>query len=349
MAGTARGPIAFAQYAALRAAALAVRAGDEATALGLAGDVGRLIGQLPRNQRRTVTHLAQAFPERSLADLEALGRDSFAHLARLVAVDTLSMTHRIRPEAWEDRINTEDVPEGLDARLREDGPSILITGHCGVWEVLSHWLAMIDLPVHALARPIDNQYIDRWLRREREASGTQIIVKWGSGDRMQELLQEGARLGFVADQNAGGKGMFVPFFGRLASTYKSIGFLARRFNAPVVAGIALRDSDTRLKYRIRISDVIEPSDWSDVPDPDFYLAARIQRALEKMILMAPDQHMWVHQRWKSRPRFEREDRPFPERLLNKLRELPWMDEDGVQQIVAARGAPPAPAGMPGLD
>ena len=113
---------------------------------------------------------------------------------------------------------------------------------------------MIDLPVHALARPIDNQYIDRWLRREREASGTQIIVKWGSGDRMQELLQEGARLGFVADQNAGGKGMFVPFFGRLASTYKSIGFLARRFNAPVVAGIALRDSDTQLKYRIRISD-----------------------------------------------------------------------------------------------
>ncbi|MEL7066138.1 MAG: hypothetical protein AAGK24_01775, partial [Planctomycetota bacterium] len=188
MAGTARGPIAFAQYAALRAAALAVRAGDEATALGLAGDVGRLIGRLPRHQRRTVTHLAQAFPERSLADLEALGRDSFAHLARLVAVDTLSMTHRIRPEAWEDRINTEDVPEGLDARLREDGPSILITGHCGVWEVLSHWLAMIDLPVHALARPIDNQYIDRWLRREREASGTQIIVKWGSGDRMQELL-----------------------------------------------------------------------------------------------------------------------------------------------------------------
>ena len=83
MAGTARGPIAFAQYAALRAAALAVRAGDEATALGLAGDVGRLIGQLPRNQRRTVTHLAQAFPERSLADLEALGRDSFAHLAQL--------------------------------------------------------------------------------------------------------------------------------------------------------------------------------------------------------------------------------------------------------------------------
>ena len=118
---------------------------------------------------------------------------------------------------------------------------------------------------------------------------------------------------------------------------------------PVGVDVAKSDSDTQLKYRIRISDVIEPSDWSEAPDPDFYLAARIQRALEKMILMAPDQHMWVHQRWKSRPRFEREGRPFPERLLNKLRELPWLDEDGVQQIVAARGAPPAPAGMPGLD
>ena len=57
-----------------------------------------------------------------------------------------------------------------------------------------------------------------------------------------------------------------------------------------------------------------------------------------MILMAPDQHMWVHQRWKSRPRFEREDRPFPERLLNKLRELPWMDEDGAKD----RGRPRRP-------
>ena len=87
-----------------------------------------------------------------------------------------------------------------------------------------------------------------------------------------------------------------------------------------------------------------PRDEAQQPGTATAVEDVLQRALEKMILMAPDQHMWVHQRWKSRPRFEREDRPFPERLLNKLRELPWMDEDGVQKIVAARGAPlPPPA------
>jgi KDO2-lipid IV(A) lauroyltransferase len=89
------------------------------------------------------------------------------------------------------------------------------------------------------------------------------------------------------------------------------------------------------RYALDVVDTIEPADWQDQPDPLFYITARYNRAIETMVRAAPDQYLWVHRRWKSRPRHEREGRPFPPRLLKHLRELPWMTDDEADRIVAA--------------
>ena len=140
---------------------------------------------------------------------------------------------------------------------------------------------------------------------------------------MDRLVEQGERIGFIADQNAGDKGLFVPFLGRLASSYKSIGLLVMRHEVPVVAGFAKRIPG-QFKYEMMITDIIRPDDWVDQPDPLFYISARFNRAVEQFVRLAPEQYLWVHRRWKSRPKWEREGKPMPARMIAKLESLPWM-------------------------
>src|SRR6185295_19043495 len=142
-------------------------------------------------------------------------------------------------------------------------------------------------------------------------------------------------VGFVADQNGGDRGVFVPFFNRLASSYKSIGLLAMRFNATIGCAYARRVPDDKpgtLGYRIECTDVFGPKDWNSHPDPLFYLTARYRRAIETMVRKAPEQYLWMHRIWRSRPRHERSQKPFPAALEEKIRLLPWITDEDVERI-----------------
>jgi KDO2-lipid IV(A) lauroyltransferase len=184
-----------------------------------------------------------------------------------------------------------------------------------------------------LARPIDNPLINDWLLGIREAQGTRVITKWGATPIIQSALRNSGRVGFIADQNAGEQGLFVPFFGRLASNYKSIGLLAMRYNVPIVVGHAIRDG-CQFQYDVAMVDMIRPDDWADQPDPLFYITARYNRAMEQSIRAAPEQYLWLHRRWKSRPKHEREGEPMPHKLIEKLERLPWMTPQELKRVIA---------------
>src|SRR5690606_3396992 len=109
--------------------------------------------------------------------------------------------------------------------------------------------------------------------------------------------------GFVADQNAGDRGLHVPYFGRLASSYKSIALLAVQHNATVIVGQARRiaagaGAPRGVRYRIELQDVFGPRDWAGFDDPMFYVTARYRRGLEQLVRAAPEQYLWMHRIWK---------------------------------------------------
>src|SRR5207302_3983874 len=99
-------------------------------------------------------------------------------------------------------------------------------GHYGNWEVLGYMLATLGFDTTSVARPLDNRYVNRWLLGVRERKGQRIIDKRGAMTDIAPLLDRGGTVAFIADQDAGRKNLFVDFFGRKASTYKSIGLLA---------------------------------------------------------------------------------------------------------------------------
>ncbi len=321
-------------YGAGRLLASAVSTLEPPTAGRAAAAVSRVWYSLDTSHRnRALENLARALPEELPERREALARDSFTHLLQLVAVDLLATPRLITPGNWHNHVQLGDLREALDLMV-SPRPVILLTGHCGNFELLGYALAALGFPSTALARPLDLPEFNDWLVRIRQRRGLQILTRRGAAGELPELLQAGERVCFIADQNAGDKGLFVPFFNRLASVYKSIALLAMRFNTPIVCGHARRLTPGKLHYRIEIADIIRPEHWAGQPDPLYYITARYTRAIEQMVRNAPEQYFWLHRRWKSRPRHERLGRPFPESLRRQIEALPWVTTKDMEAILA---------------
>jgi KDO2-lipid IV(A) lauroyltransferase len=184
----------------------------------------------------------------------------------------------------------------------------MVTGHYGNWEILGYTLATLGFESYSVARPIDNPHIDAWILGVRERKGQVILSKRGVTTTALDVLQKRGTLCFIADQNAGPKGMFVPFFGRMASTYKSIGLLAIQNNLPIVIGCARRRGD-KFDFEIVTQDIIYPQDWQNYPRDQYkdelhYVTARYTKSIEDFIRADPSQYLWIHRRWKTRPKDE---------------------------------------------
>lgn len=331
--------VAWSQYLAARTTAAALTSFHVDTNLRAAAQLGRLMHAIDRRHRERAHHsIALSFPEWDRATVERVTERSFQHFVQL-AVEVLHTPRTINMATWSRHLRLNELSRAIEVLNRGHG-AVMVTGHLGNWEVLGYSMALLGYDLDAIARPIDNPLVNDWLLGIRQRRGMRIITKWNATDRMLQVLREGGALGFIADQNAGNKGMYVPFFGRLASTYKSIGLLALRKQVPVVCGFAHRIG-TGYQYEVGVIDVIEPSDWEGRRDPLFYITARYSRAIETMIRMHPQQYLWMHRRWKSRPRHEREGKPMPASLRRNLEDLPWMTDDLMRRLEIPPPPPPA--------
>lgn len=320
----------WSQYLAARSAGALLTCFDIENNLRLARGGGRAMYRLDRKHReRAGRSIQRAFPHWTQEERDRCVRRSFEHFLQL-AVETIHADRLMPHGGWVDRIKFCDVGPSL-AYLNQQRPMILITGHLGNWEVVGYYLSMMGFRVHALARPLDNQLLNDWALNVRQRRGLRIITKWEATDQMLNVIRKGEPLCFVADQNAGNRGMFVPFFGRLASSYKSIGLLAMRYELPIVVGFAHRAEDG-FNYEVGVTEVIEPEDWQDRQDALFYITARFNRGLEMTIRRRPEQYLWMHRRWKSRPKHELEDKPMPDRMRSKLEALPWMTDELMAEV-----------------
>ncbi|HHH27535.1 MAG TPA: hypothetical protein ENK57_04180 [Polyangiaceae bacterium] len=343
------GPLGYAVYGALRTALMVPQIMGPAAALNTARSAGRAFGSLPMNRKRierATESIGMAMPHLDEPARRELALRSYEHLAML-AVEVAFMPRVLSEDAWTRHIHIGSMAPALEALLG-DRPVILITGHAGNWEAMGYTLALLGVRVHALYRPLDLVPVDRWVRRTRRRRGLGLLDKFGAVRVAPEKLEKREPLAFVADQNAGDRGLFVPYFGRLTSTYKSIGLLAIKHRAVIVcgfgrrvgwderpgeAGLGRHVGDNDLRFTVHLTDVFGPEEYEAQPDPLYYLTARYRRALERTVLAAPEQYLWMHRIWKSRPRHERLGKPFPDPLRAKLESLPWMNDTDLARII----------------
>lgn len=320
----------WAQYLALRGAGTLLHTFGIRRNLATARGAGSLMYKYDqRHRERAQQNIQRAMPDLEPQAVDAMVEGSMQHFLQL-AVEVMFTTRLIQTDSWSHRIKFKGMEEVMELIL-SDRPTILVTGHYGNWELLGYVLGLLGIDASAVARPLDNPLINDWAMGVREKKGMKIISKFGATDDMVNVMERGGTLGFIGDQNAGDKGLFVPFFNRLASAYKSIGLLAIRYDAPVVCGYAIRKGDD-FNYEAGAADIIYPEQWKSQPDPLYYLTARYTRALENMVYLAPEQYLWIHRRWKSRPRHERLEKPLPSSLRKKLESLPWLTDQDVATL-----------------
>ena len=255
-----------------------------------------------RGRQRAIDNLKVSFPEKDQAWIEDVGRRSFQQIVMLT-VDVLFTPRLVSLERWPEIFSLDGV-ERTKWLAKEEKGLLMITGHYGNFEIMGYLMSLYGLKIYSIARPLDNRFVNRYLMGVREKKGQKIIDKKGATEMMDKLAGEGATLCFIADQDAGKKGVFVDFFGRKASTYKSIGLLAMQYNIPIVVGGCQR-VDNRFFFRIEVNRIILPAEWADKPDPLRWITQEYTSALEEFIRKDPTQYWWVHRRWKTRPKEER--------------------------------------------
>ena len=256
-----------------------------------------------RGRKRALDNLRASFPEKNEQWIRRTGQRSFEHIAML-AVDVIFTPRLVKKNNWRDYSHYKNV-ERIKWMMQQGTPVILVTGHYSNFEIIGYILGLFGFESYNIARPLDNKYINNYLYGVRERVGQRIIDKKGAAAAMGKIIKKGAALGFIADQDAGKKGIFVDFFGRKASTYKSIGLLAITYDVPVVVGYSRR-VDNRFYFEIAVNRIIFPQQWKDKQDPLRWVTAEYTRAIEEFIREDPSQYWWLHRRWKHRPKEELE-------------------------------------------
>jgi Kdo2-lipid IVA lauroyltransferase/acyltransferase len=290
-------------YLALRLAAAVMHCFPVETNLQTARFLGSLLYRVDKKHRkRALANLQRSFPDMPPRRREQLAERSVQALLML-GVEVLFTTRLIRLDTWAQCVQLHNMHDVLGRLLRPGKGMILLTGHYGNWEILGYVLATLGFETTSVARPLDNPYVNNWVMGVRERQGQRIIDKKGATTEVTEVLGRGGAVGFIADQNAGSKGVFVDFFGRKASTYKSIGLLAMEYQVPVVIGYARR-VDGQFRFDVGVQDVILPEEWQSRDDPLRYITQRYSKGIEDFVRVDPGQYLWVHRRWKTRPKGE---------------------------------------------
>lgn len=298
----------FGQYVAFRAWSTLINWFPIEWNLRTAALLGRCWWWLsPRHRAKALENLRPSLGERySEAELRRIARCSFEHFAQVYLIELIQTPQLVNLWSWSRYIELRDLGPAL-RMLLERRPAILITPHFGNIELLGYTIARLGLPLTAIMRPLDNPLLNDFLMRSRQVVGLNLVFKHGAAAQFDEVLGSGGALCFIADQDAGKKGVFADFFGRKASWYKAIGLVAMRYDAPIVVGYAARIG-RGFRYRIALECVIEPAQWQSQPAPLQWITDTFASAMEASIRRFPEQYLWVHRRWKTRPR---EEAPVP--------------------------------------
>ena len=247
---------------------------------------------LPRLRRVALSNLAMALPELDGGAHGRIADGVFRSIARLLV--TFARFPRIDRGNIGEWIRYEGLEHFEAARARGRGV-LFATAHLGNWELSAFAHGWMTAPMYVVIRPLDNPRIDALVERRRTLSGNRLIGKKEYARGILKALHDNEAVGILVDQNASlEEGMFVDFFGVPACAGTGLAKLAAHSGAAVIPGFALWMESER-KYVLRFYPPVEIT--GDAADD----TRRLQGRLEAVIREYPDQWLWIHRRWKTRP------------------------------------------------
>ncbi len=254
-----------------------------------------------RLRRVGMRNLAMAFPETSQRKRRRILRGEFTSLGRQLAEVCLF------PRYTRENVSQVVVYEGFEnyERAYNRGKGVLfLTAHLGGWELSAFTHSLHGHPLHIVMRPLDNQRLDRFIRDYRTMHGNTTVDKDEFVRGLLSATKAGETVGILMDTNmTPPQGVFVPFFGISACTASGLARIALRTDAAVVPGFTIWDAVLG-KYRLRFDPAVSLIRTGNVEEDVIANTARFTKVIEDYVRRYPEQWLWVHRRWKTRPEGE---------------------------------------------
>ncbi len=254
-----------------------------------------LFGRLRGTGRR---NLELALPEVDPRERTRILRREYVHLGwQLVEFCRMPRYTAANTRQW---MRTEGLEHYLGARARGKGV-LIVTGHLGAWELSSFYHSLMGYPMGMVIRRLDNRKLDAFVNGIRCLHGNTVIPKDDFGRGLLMAMREGGTVGILMDTNmTPPQGVFVPFFGIEACTGTGLAHIARKTGAAVLPGFMVWERDEK-RYVLRFGPEIEIPRTEDIAGDILEGTRRSTAAIESWIRRYPDQWLWVHRRWKTRP------------------------------------------------
>ncbi len=268
-----------------------------------AGALGEWLGRLAyrlaaKERQKALKSLAVAFPEKSPQERERIAKDAFGHLGR-AALELANVRELDRaPDLFIDW-PAEDRA-ALERALSRGRGVVFITGHVGNWELLARRVALAGHPAQSIARETSDRGTTELVEKFRLEGGVRSIWRGqeGAARQMLRALKAGEILGLVIDQDTKVQSLFVPFFGVPAATPRAPADLVLRTGAALMVGFCQRQHSGR--YLLTMKE-LEVTPTGDREADARGLTERLSLEIENAIRRHPEQWVWMHQRWKTRP------------------------------------------------
>lgn len=296
-------PLVWLEYTAARGLLGILGIVPRRAAVALAEGIAALGYRFLKGPRRVAEiNLKLAFPDADKDERQRLARGSFRNLGRILG--EMSQFPKATRESLNDLIEFQIDPAVYAEyqKLKSEGRGIIIVSpHLGNWEVLVFGWATYDAPMSYLARPLDNPLIEKLTVDLRTKFGNRPINKTNSAMAAARILREEGLIGILADVNAHPKeGVFVPFFNVEACTSSGPALIAMRTNSAIVPMCGAWNEEKQ-KYIGVHGRLIYPASTGDRDADVKSTTAEFTAEVEKLVRRFPDQWLWIHKRWKTRP------------------------------------------------
>jgi KDO2-lipid IV(A) lauroyltransferase len=270
---------------------------------GMARAIGAMIGAiafraLGRLRRVGLRNLALALPELTAKEREAILRSEYRNLGLLLAEFCKMPSYT--PASASRFIRYEGLENYLKALERGKGVLVL-TGHLGAWELSSFYHSLMGMPMGMVIRRLDNPLVDAFVNRIRCQHGNRVIHKDDFARGLIASMRAGETVGILMDTNmTPPQGVFVPFFGVQACTASGMARIAEKTGAAVVPGFLLWEANER-KYVLHFGAELPMIHTGDAEQDAVSNTAAFTAAIEGYVRQYPEQWLWMHRRWKTRP------------------------------------------------
>lgn len=275
------------------------------SSLNIGKFLGRSIYRLfPKLAKTANRNLEIAYPGISKKEKKRIITGTFESLGRHLGF--ISQFKKFKHEDIHKYVELVGKAENFDPAVEDERGILFFTGHFGSWEVFNLLPPAFGYQMNILVRRIDNELVENYVDSLRTKFGTKTLGKRQAPRKMFRILQNGEILGILADLNAQlHDGVFVDFFGVPASTTTSIAKLALKTDAIILPAFAVWEKEKQ-KYVVYLDPPIDYEKTDDLKEDIFTITQKFTNSVEKYVRQYPEQWLWIHKRWNTRPKGDEE-------------------------------------------